>query len=342
MKIKVWETILQISKERNVSTDAIVNAIKESMKVASLKYFEHNEDIQVNFKPEKGDIRVFTVKKVTQNPTDLSQEISIHEAKKFNPDAKAGDMIEMDLPSETLGRIAAQAAKQTIFQKVRDAEQEKTYAEFAPRKGEIVNAVLRRFEANGNMILELEKTEVLLPVREKLPNEDFIRGDRVKAVIIQVHRENRGPQVILSRTDHQFLSRLLELETPEIANGNIEIKDIVRQAGERAKVAVYSNDEDIDPIGACIGIKGNRILSISKELGGEKIDVVLWSERPLSYAKAALSPAKVQNVIMLSKNDKLLQALVSGDQYSLAIGKRGLYVRLASRLVGWKIEIKRI
>jgi len=340
MKVNVWNTILQLSKERGLETEVIVKAIEESLKVASSKHFTHNEKINVVFKPEKGDIRVFSKKQIVKQPADLATEISLEQAKAIDPKVKIGDTIEIDLPSETLGRIAAQAAKQVIFQKVRDAEQEKVYKLYAPRLGEIVTAVLRRFEANNNMILELDKTEILFPYKEKLPDEGFRRGDRVKVVIKQVFQDTKGPQVIVSRADSRFLARLLEMEIPEISNGNIEIKHIVRQPGERAKVAVVSKEKDIDPIGACIGVKGNRILAISSELQGEKIDVIEWSENPISYAKAALSPAKADKVFILNKREQILQALVPRDQLSLAIGKKGINVRLASRLVGWKIEIK--
>jgi len=339
MKINVWNTILQLSKERGVEPAVIVNAIEESLRVASTKYFTHNEEIQISFRPEKGELRVYTTKKVTDQPKDLAKEISLEEAKKIKPSAAVGDSLEIDLPSDTLGRIAAQAAKQVIFQKVRDAEQEKIYGEFAPRLGEIVTGIVRRFE-NNNVILEVNKTDVLFPYREKLINEEFQRGDKVKAVIIQVLRGNKGPQVIVSRSSPRFLAKLLELEIPEIANGNIQIKDIVRQPGERAKVAVLTREKDIDPIGACIGVKGNRILSISKELHGEKIDIIEWTSNPISYAKAALSPAKAGKILILNKNEKTMEAIVSKDQLSLAIGKKGINVKLASKLVGWKIAIK--
>jgi len=340
MKVNVWNTILQISKERRVEPSVIVSAIKESLKVASTQYFSHSEDIQIDFKPEKGVLRVYVIKKVSEEPKDRAHEISLEDARKVDPKAKIGKDIELELPSDTLGRIAAQAAKQVIFQKVRDAEQEKIYNTFAPRTGEIITGVLRRFESNQNMIVEVNKIDVLFPNREKLPNEKFRRGDRIKAVILNVLKENKGPQVIISRAHPKYLEKLLELEIPEIANGNIEIKDIVRQPGERSKVAVHTKEEDIDPLGACIGIKGNRILAISKELNGEKIDVVEWSSNPLEYAKAALSPAKIDKVFILNKQEKKLQAIVSRDQLSLAIGKKGMNVRLASKLVGWKIEIK--
>jgi len=340
MKVNVWNTILQLSKERGVETSVIVNAIEESLRVASSKYFTHNEKIDISFVPEKGDLRVYAIKKISKEPKNLSTEISLEEAKRIKPEAKIGEEIEINLPSDTLGRIAAQAAKQVIFQKVRYAEQEKIYDFFAPRLGEIVTGVVRQIESNQNIILEVNKTDVLFPYREKLKNEEFKRGDRVKALLIQVKKEDKGSQVIVSRADPKFLAKLLELEIPEIASGQIEIKEIARQPGERAKVAVLSKEKDIDPIGACIGVKGNRIMVISKELNGEKIDIIEWSENPLLYAKTALSPAKVERVFILNKNEKTMQARVLKDQLSLAIGKKGTNVRLASRLVGWKIDIK--
>ncbi len=340
MKVNVWNTIIQLSKERGVHTSVIINAIEESLQVASSKYFTHDEDVRIEFKPEKNSLRVYTIKKVSKAPKDPSAELSLSDAQTIDPKAKIGDSIEVDLSSETLGRIAAQAAKQVIFQKVRSAEQENVYDQYSPQLGEIITGVFRRFEPNKNMILEVDKIELLLPFRETLRDEEFRRGDRIKGVIIQVIKDTQGPQVIVSRAHPQFLVKLLELEIPEIANGNIEIKDIVRNPGERAKAAVSTEEKDIDPIGACIGVKGNRILAISNELKGEKVDVIRWSENPLMYAKAALSPAKIENVIVLNKEEKILQAIVVQDQLSLAIGKKGVNVRLASRLVGWKIEIK--
>jgi len=340
MKINVWNSILQLSKQRGVQTEVIIKAIEESLRVASSRYFSHNEKINIFFRPEKGELKVYTVKKITEKPKDLATEISLEEAKKIDMNAAVGNEIKIDLPSDTLGRIAAQAAKQVILQKVRDAEQERIYGLFAPQIGEIITGILRRFENNKNMILEVNKIDALLPYREKLKNEEYERGDRVKAVIIQVLRENKGAQVIVSRSDPNFLAKLLELEVPEIANGIIKIKDVVRQPGERAKVAVKTEEKDIDPIGACIGVKGNRILSVSQELRGEKIDIIEWSSNTLSYVKAALSPAKVEKVSILDEKKRMMQAIVSRDQFSLAIGKKGANVRLASRLVGWNIEIK--
>jgi N utilization substance protein A len=339
MKVNVWNTILQLSKERDVEPRFIIQAIEESLRVASSKFFSQNEKIQVLFRPEKGELRVFVAKKAAEKPANPAEEISLAEARAIRPGVKEGESVEIDLPSDTLGRIAAQAAKQVIFQKVRDAEQEKIYGDFAPRIGEIVTGVVRRLE-DSVIVLEVNRIEVSFPLREKLPNEEHRRGDLVKAVIVQVLKGYQGPQIIVSRTSPRFLARLLETEIPEIANGTIEIKDIVRQPGERAKVAVASRERDIDAVGACIGVKGNRILAISKELQGEKIDVIEWSPDLTAYAKAALSPAKVDRLQLMSRTEKAMLAIVPPDQLSLAIGKKGINVKLASRLIGWKISIK--
>ena len=339
MKVNVWNTIMQLSKERSVEPRLIIQAIEESLRVASSQFFSQKENVQILFKPEKGELRVFVVKQVTERPKNTALEISLDEARALRPEAQVGEAVEIDLPSDTLGRIAAQAAKKVIFQKVRDAEQDKIYGDFAPRIGEIVTGVVRRIEDNV-IILEVNRIEVSFPLRETLPNEEHRRGDLVKAVIIQVLKGYQGPQIIVSRANPRFLGRLLETEIPEIANGAIEIKDIVRQPGERAKVAVASHERDVDPIGACIGVKGNRILAISKELQGEKVDIIEWSSDLVSYAKSALSPAKVDRLQVVSQTEKAMLAIVPQDQLSLAIGKKGINVKLASRLVGWKISIK--
>jgi len=339
MKINVWNTILQLSKERGVEPAVIVRAVEESLRVASSMHFTHGEKVEIYFAPEKGELRVYAVKKVVDVPARPDSEISLEEARQVDPMASLDQDLIIDLPPATLGRITAQAAKQVIFQKVRDAEQENIYGEFAPRLGEIVTGIVRRIE-NGVTILEVNKAEVSFPEREKLPTEEFERGARVKAIIVQVQRGPRGPQIVVSRTSTRFLGRLLELEIPEIANGLIEIKSIVREPGERAKVAVQAKERDIDPVGACIGPKGSRILAISKELQGEKVDIIEWSSNPEAFAKSALSPARVDQVVMADKDGKVLEAVVPEDQIKLAIGKKGINVRLASRLVGWRIVIK--
>jgi N utilization substance protein A len=340
MKINVWNTILQISKERGVEPGVIIRAIEESLKVAAARFYIHNEAVEVHFRPEKGELCVFARKAVVESASDPAREISLAEARLLAPAAEIGESVEIDLPSDTLGRIAAQAAKQVIFQKVRDAEQEKIYGEFAPRIGEIVVGTYRRSEIDA-FVLEVKKADIILPLREVLVGDSFQRGDQVRAVIVQVRKAVReqAPQVFVSRTSPRFLEKLFALEIPEIANKTIEIKDIVRQPGERAKVSVISKERDVDPVGACIGVKGSRILAISKELAGEKIDVIVWSPNPTVYAKAALSPARVERVQIASEAEKTMEAFVARDQLSLAIGKKGINVKLASRLVGWKIGI---
>ena len=341
MKINVWNTILQLSKERGVSPKAIVAAIEESLRVATSRFYVNNEDVNISFKPEKGDLRVYCVKTVAEAPADSGREISPAEAQRLKADAAVGDKIEIDLPSDTLGRIAAQAAKHVLVQKVRDAESEKIYDAFAARIGEIISGTFRRME-NDAVVLDVNNLDVILPAWEMIPGETYDRGAQVRAVITQVRRGQKGQetQILVSRANPEFLGRLLQTEIPEIASGIIEIKDIVRQPGERAKVAVFSRERDVDPIGACIGPKGSRILAISKELGGEKIDVILWSPNPGSYARAALSPARVERVVPVNTDDKSLEAIVPRDQLSLAIGKKGINVKLASKLTGWKIAIR--
>jgi len=338
MKVNVWNTINQLSKERGVQPRVIIKAIEESLRIAASKYFNKGEEIKVDFRPEKSELRVYVEKKVVQEVKDPAREISLDEARLSFPEAQVDKTVEIELPADTLGRIAAQAAKQVIFQKVRDAELEKVYEEFAPRIGEIITGVVRRFE-NGGTVLEVNRTEAFLADKEKLAADEFRPGDLVKAVITQVQKIPRGPQVLVSRTSPRFLIKLLELEIPEIASGTIKVKDVVRQPGERAKVAVFSQDKDIDPVGACIGVKGNRILAISKELQGEKIDIIEWASDPVVYAKSALNPAKINKIVITNKVAKEMEARVDKDQFSLAIGKKGINVRLASKLVGWKISI---
>lgn len=341
MKINVWNTILQLSKERSVAPKAIVAAIEESLRVAAGRIYVNNEDVHITFKPEKGELRVYCLKTVVETPADPGREIGLAEAQRLKTDAAAGDTLEIDLPSDTLGRIAAQAAKHVLVQKVRDAESEKIYEAFAGRIGEIVTGTFRRME-NDALVLDVNNLDVILPAWEMIPGETFDRSAQVRAVITQVRRGQKGQdtQVLVSRANPEFLSRLLQTEIPEIASGVIIIKDIVRQPGDRAKVAVVSRERDVDPIGACIGPRGSRVLAVSKELGGEKIDIVLWSPNPGAYAKAALSPARIERVIPVSTEDKSLEAVVTRDQLSLAIGKKGINVKLASKLIGWKIAIR--
>jgi N utilization substance protein A len=272
--------------------------------------------------------------------TDPSTQISLAEAQELYGDEAEVDMeIEFPRPTEDLGRIAAQTAKQVIFQKVREAERENVYAEYSERIGEVLNGMVKRFE-NGDIIMELGRVEAQLPRKEQSRAENYNVGDRVRAVVRGVNRSAKGPQIVLSRTDPALLIKLFEQEVPEIYDGTVMIRGAVREAGDRAKVAVYSRERDVDPVGACVGMKGTRVQSIIRELRGEKIDIVEWSEDPILFVTNAISPAKVQRVSIVDEAEKVMEVIVEDKQLSLAIGKKGQNVRLAAKLTGWKIDIK--
>src|SRR5919198_472306 len=276
------------------------------------------------------------------NPLQQTIE-ALAKEKGIEPDVansiELGDEMEFPKPTEVLGRIAAQTAKQVIFQKVREAERENVYAEFSQRVGEVVNATVKRFE-NGDIVVEVGRNEAVVPRKEQSRAESYNPGDRVRAVIKGVNRGVKGPQIILSRTDPALLIKLFEQEVPEIYDGTVMIRGAVREAGDRAKVAVYSRERDVDPVGACVGMKGTRVQSIIRELRGEKIDIVEWSEDPIVFVTNALSPAKVQRVSIVDGTEKVMEVVVEDKQLSLAIGKKGQNVRLAAKLTGWKIDIK--
>lgn len=331
--------IHQLSKEKGVHPSFIVNAIKEAIREASKKYYKAKDIVSLDFNENTGEVMVFVKKKVVQKVSNPEKEISWEQARKLNPDVKIGNIITVNVSAEILGRISAQTAKQIIFQKVSEAERLYIYNEFHPKIGMLINGVVRRFDAD-NVIVDLEKAEGVLPRKERPTNEHYNRGDRIKAIILDVLKDSKGPQVILSRSDNLFLKRLMELEIPEIADGIIEIKGIARLPGERSKVAVYSRHRDVDPVGSCIGVKGGRISSILKELKGEKIDIVQWSSSLEEFVTNTLSPAKVVSVRKLDEKDKKLEVVVPESQLSIAIGKKGQNVRLASRLLGWQLEIK--
>lgn len=331
--------IHQLSKEKGIHPSFIVNAIKEAIKEAAKKYYKAKDIVSFDFDEKTGEVVVFVKKKVVQKVSNPEKEISWEQARKIKPDVKIGSVIPVNASAEILGRISAQTAKQIIFQKVSEAERLFVYNEFYPKIGMLVNGVVRRFD-NDSVIVDLEKAEGILTRKERPANENYNRGERIKAVILDVLKESKGPQVILSRSDNLFLKRLMELEIPEIADGTIEIKGIARLPGERSKVAVYSRHKDVDPVGSCIGVKGGRINAILKELKGEKIDIVQWSPSLEEFVRNTLSPAKVVSVKKVDDKEKKLEVVVPGSQLSVAIGKKGQNVRLASKLLGWQLEIK--
>ncbi len=335
----IAQTIEQISKEKNVDPKIIISALEDAMVAASRKFYKTNEDINARFDPETGMVEIFAVRRVVENVENPSLEISLTDAKEIDDTLEIDDTVEIPKPTDVLGRIAAQTAKQVILQKVREAERQNIYNEYSQKIGEMVNGIAKRFEG-PDIIVDIGKTEALLPLREQSRVETYKQGERIRAVIAKVLPVAKGPQVILSRVDPQLLIRLFEMEIPEIYDGTIVVKSAVHEPGDRAKVAVASLDRDVDPVGACVGMKGSRINSIIRELRGEKIDIVQWSDDAATYAANALNPAKISKVLIIDASEKRMEVIVEEKQQSLAIGKKGQNVRLASRLIGWQIDVK--
>jgi N utilization substance protein A len=330
----------QISREKGIDKPVLVEAVLSAVLSAARKRMGPMENLQARLDDVSGAITLFSPKRVVleDDIIDDSVEISLEEAEIITPTADLGQTVDVIHELEDYGRIAAQTAKQVIIQKVREAERETIYHEFIGRQGELVNGVVARVEREGNLVVDLGRTEALLPRREQSFRETFKRNDRIRAYIIEVKRSSSGPQVILSRTHPGFLMRLFEMEVPEIYENIVEIKEAARDASGRAKIAVMSNDKDVDPVGACVGIKGMRVQSVVQELRGEKIDIIPWIEDQVQFVRNALSPAKVARVYM-NDDEKTMQVVVPNDQLSLAIGKRGQNVRLAAKLTHWKIDI---
>jgi transcription termination/antitermination protein NusA len=335
------QTIEALAKEKGIEPDVIITAIEDAVLTASRKYYKSTENLKTRFNPETGQVDLFAVKHIVEQVTDPSVEISLIEAQELYGEEAEVDMeIEFPKPTDVLGRIAAQTAKQVIFQKVREAERENIFEEFNERVGEVVNATVKRFE-NGDIIAELNnRIEAVLPRKEQSRAESYNPQDRVRAVIKGVNRSAKGPQIVLSRTDPALLIKLFEQEVPEIYDGTVIIRGAVREAGDRAKVAVYSRERDVDPVGACVGMKGTRVQAIIRELRGEKIDIVEYSEDPVLFVTNALSPAKVQRVSIVDDHERVMEVVVEDKQLSLAIGKKGQNVRLGAKLTGWRIDIK--
>jgi len=335
----IAQMIEQISKEKNVDPKIIISALEDAMVAASRKFYKTNEDINARFDAETGVVEIFAVRRVVEAVENPSLEISLSEAKEIDESLEIDDTVEIPKPTDVLGRIAAQTAKQVILQKVREAERQNIFNEYSQKIGDMVNGIAKRFEG-PDIIVDVGKTEALLPLREQSRIETYKQGERIRAVITKVLPVAKGPQVILSRTDPQLLVRLFEMEIPEIYDGTIVVRSAVHEPGDRAKVAVASLDRDVDPVGACVGMKGSRINSIIRELRGEKIDIVQWSEDPAQYAANALNPAKISKVLIIDPAEKRMEVIVEERQQSLAIGKKGQNVRLASRLIGWQIDVK--
>src|SRR3954467_3887313 len=339
MSTSIAQNIDALCQEKGVDREIVIEAMKEAVRAAARKQFRSGEDIQVDWNPETG-IELSATKVVVDEVTDPATELSIQDAREMAGDeVEVGDALLPPLPMEELGRIAAQTAKQILFQKVRDAERSNIYDQYIDKIGDLVNGFVKRFE-RGNIIVDLGNLEAILPRSQQSRGEQWNQGERIRVVINNVSKESKGPQVEVSRTSPELLRRLFEMEVPEIYDETVVIKSAVREPGERAKIAVTSNERDVDPVGACVGMKGSRVQAIIRELRGEKIDIIEWSDEPSVFAANALSPAKVNQVRITDIENRQMEVIVNEDQLSLAIGKRGQNVRLATKLVGWNIDIR--
>ena len=337
---EMQQTLEALAKEKGIAPEVIVTAIEDAVLTASRKYYKSAENLRTKFNHQTGDVELFSVRQIVEEVTDPLTEISLAEAQGLYGDEAEVDMeIEFPKPTDVLGRIAAQTAKQVIFQKVREAERDNVYALYSDRVSEVINGTVKRFE-NGDIVVDAERVEALLPRREQSRAENYTTGDRIRAVIREVNKNTKGPQIILSRTDPTLLIKMFEQEVPEIYDGTVTIRGAVREAGDRAKVAVHSRERDVDPVGACVGMKGTRVQAIIRELRGEKIDIVEWSDDPVVFVTNAISPARVQRVTVVDTEEPIVEVVVEDRQLSLAIGKKGQNVRLAAKLTGWKIDIK--
>src|SRR5262245_2691446 len=342
MSNEIFQAIEAVGREKGIDVEIIIQAVEDAYAAAAKKHFRTNEDLGARFDRSSGVVEVFARKRIIEAVTDPDLEMTLDDATSLELNPNEEGMVEIPKPREELlqlGRIAAQAAKQIIFQKVREAERDNVYREYIGRVGEMINGVVKRFE-RGNIVVDLGRTEAVLPKKEQSRAERYSQGDRIRAVIVDVDHNAKGPQVIISRTDERLLMKLFEMEVPEIYDGTVVIERAVRDPGDRAKVAVISKDRDVDPVGACVGMKGSRVQSIIRELRGEKIAIVQYSDDVSTLVTNSLNPAKINRVQIVDTESKVLEVVVDDEQLSLAIGKKGQNVRLASRLCGWRIDIK--
>ena len=343
MASELYNTIDALSREKGIDPQIVVSAVEDAIVMATRKYYKSQENLKAKLDKETGKINAFAVKTVVESPEqveDPNLQVTLEDARKVDPNLEVGG--ELQIPKVTegiLGRIAAQLAKQVIFQKVREAERDTVYNEYIGRVGEIVNATVKRIEG-PDVIFDIGKAEARMPRKEQSRLESFAIGERVRVVIARVEKASKGPGVVVSRAVPELVQHLFQTEVPEIYDGTVVIRAIAREAGERTKIAVMSKDKDVDAVGACVGMKGMRVQSIIRELRGEKIDIIEYHEDPVTFAEKALQPAKVSRVTVVDSTDKHLEVVVDDSQLSLAIGKKGQNVRLAAKLLGWKIDIK--
>ncbi len=333
----IKRVVEQISREKGINVEVLIKALEEALRSAAKKKFGNKVDIEAQYYEETGEIEVFQFKEVVETLTEPEIQILLEEGRELDPECQVGDSLGTKMDATKFGRIAAQSAKQVIIQKMKDAERDVVYSSFIDRKGDIVNGIVQRVD-RGDIIVNLGHTEGVLPNREQVPRESYRRGDRLRALILDVLHESRGPQILLSRTHPDFLVHLFKTEVPEISEGIVEIKGAAREPGVRAKFAVSSNDSDIDPVGACVGMKGSRVQNVVQELRGEKIDIIPWHVDSAKYVCNALAPAEISRVIIDEENGSM-EVIVPDDFLSVAIGKRGQNVRLASKLTGWHLDV---
>lgn len=337
MSLELKKAIDQISKDKGLDRDMLVETLEEAVRTSVLRRYGEDIDVEVSFNEETGEIDVFQFKIVVKEVEDEDVQITLEEAKQHDASVQLDDEIGFRLRVEDLGRIAAQSAKQIIIQRMRDAEQGIIYEEYKDRVSEIVSGIIQRRDKAG-WIINLGRTEALLPKEEQIPREHYKRGDRIQALLIEVRREGRGPQIIVSRSHRDYMAALFRREVPEVDDGAVQIMGVARDPGSRAKVAVMSRDRDVDPVGACVGIRGSRIQNIVQELRGERIDIVVWNPDLATYARNSLAPAVISRII-IDEDEGLLEVVVPDDQLTNSIGRKGQNVKLAAKLLGWKIDI---
>ncbi|MCA1062410.1 transcription termination factor NusA [Rossellomorea sp. AcN35-11] len=338
MSTQLLDALTVLEKEKGIARDVIIEAIEAALVSAYKRNFNQAQNVRVDLNLETGTMRVFARKEVVDEVFDSRLEISVEDAGEINPSYEVGDVVELEVTPKDFGRIAAQTAKQVVTQRVREAERGIIYSEFVDREEDIMTGIVQR-QDNRFIYVALGKIEALLPVSEQMPNETYKPHDRIKVFITKVEKTTKGPQIFVSRTHPGLLKRLFEIEVPEIFDGTVEIKSVAREAGDRSKISVHAENAEVDPVGACVGTKGARVQAIVNELKGEKIDIVQWSEDPVTFVANALSPSKVLDV-QVNEEDKATRVVVPDYQLSLAIGKRGQNARLAAKLTNWKIDIK--
>ena len=338
MQLNLVNIIDQVGKDKGIDKDVLIEALESAMLKAAEKRFGAAKDIEARYQEDTGEIELFLFKTVVETVEDPEIEIELQEAVKLDPEVVLEDSIGVKLDAKEFGRIDAQTAKQIIIQKVREAERNIVYKEYSEKLGEVITGIVQRFE-RGDIIIDLGRAEAVLPKREQVKREGYRQGERVRGVVLDVKNDAKGPQVIMSRTHPGFLMKIFQMEVPEIYEGIVEIKGAAREPGDRAKIAVISHNTDVDPVGACVGVKGSRVQAVVQELKGEKIDIIHWSDDDAIFVKNTLSPAVISKVIT-DPDEHSMEVVVPDDQLSLAIGKKGQNVRLAAKLTGWKIDIR--